>query len=54
MGDRRKQTGSRKRKEVMGGRGRESYGKSVMCTCFTVGTDSEFTGSKINVCIFAS
>lgn len=46
MGDRREQTGSGQRREVMGGRGRESDGRSVICYMLIIETDSEFTTSK--------
>lgn len=46
VGDRREQTGSGQRREVMGGRGRESDGRSVICYMLIIETDSEFTTSK--------
>lgn len=46
MGDRREQTGSGHREEVMGGRGRESDGRDVICYMLIIETDSEFTVSR--------
>lgn len=46
MGDRREQTGSGQREEVMGGRGRGSDGRNVICYTLVIETDSEFTVSR--------
>lgn len=40
VGDRREQTGNGQRKEVMGGRGRASEGRSGFVTCLIIETDS--------------
>lgn len=54
MGDRREQTGSGQRKEMIGGRGGNHMERVRFVTCFIIETDSEFTISKINVCVFTS